>query len=85
MPLLLYSLLFPDNEPHGAVNTGVVAEACGLDGRLAAGLEGEGLEVLHQRVEEDVACAGHTAADKEHLGVGGAGNGGQSHADCGKN
>ena len=37
--------------------------------------------MLHQRVEEDVACAGHTAADEEHLGVGGAGNGGQSHAE----
>ena len=70
-----------DNEPHGTVNTGVVAEACGLDGRLAAGLEGVGLEVLHQRVEEDVACAGHAAADEEHLGVGGAGNGGQSHTE----
>ena len=37
--------------------------------------------MLHQRVEEDVACAGHAAAHKEHLGVGGGSDGGQSHAE----
>ena len=72
--------LFAHDETDGTIDTGVIAEACGLDGGLAAGTEGVFLEVLDQRVEQDIACAGHAAADEEHFGVGGGGDAGQRHA-----
>ena len=61
--------LLSHDQAHCTIDTGVIAEARGLDGRLAAGAEGILLKVLDQRVEEDIPCAGHAAAHEEHFGL----------------
>ena len=73
--------LLSHDQAHCTIDTGVIAEARGLDGRLAAGAEGILLEVLDQRVKEDIPCAGHAAAHEEHFGVGGRSDVGQRHAE----
>ena len=58
-----YQVLFSHDEPHSTIDAGIIAEGSCNDGGLAAGTEGVFLEVLDQRVEQDIACAGHAAAD----------------------
>ena len=73
--------LFPHDQPHGTIDAGVIAESGLLDGGLAAGAEGILLVVLAEGGKQHIACAGNAAADHEHLGVGGGGDGGQCHAE----
>ena len=73
--------LLPHDQPHGTIDAGVIAEGGLLDGGLAAGAEGILLVVLAERGKQHIACAGNAAADHEHLGVGGGGDGGQCHAE----
>lgn len=66
------------NQPGGAADAGVIAEAGEHQPGLLGGRKGVAPESLRRPVDDDLPSGGNAAAEDEHLGIAHAGDAGQS-------